>query len=182
MVCFFLLLKRERKQILTLAAYFLHLGIPSLPAHYPLTLRCCTKVCYQLHCQYGPSVTGYFAALCPLTSTHPDTHWLYSQLRTSYHQDSSSFNWEFTFPIFLHTAPSYRHMDQLSQDKLGDLRMLSDHPKLVSLASAWTWNLGTSMSSMIPYFRVCQLVFFRTLTHLEDENDLCYHSRLSLKP
>ena len=34
-VCFFLLLKREKK-CLTLAAYFLRLGAPSLPACYPL--------------------------------------------------------------------------------------------------------------------------------------------------
>ena len=35
-VCFLLLLKRERKKCLTLAAYFLHLETPSLPIYYPL--------------------------------------------------------------------------------------------------------------------------------------------------
>ena len=36
LVCFCLLLKRERKKCLTLAAYFLRLETPGLPACYPL--------------------------------------------------------------------------------------------------------------------------------------------------
>ena len=39
-VCFLLPLKRERKH-LTLAAYFLHLETPSLPACYPLKMSVC---------------------------------------------------------------------------------------------------------------------------------------------
>ena len=40
-VCFLLLLKRERKKHLTFAAYFLHLETPSLPACYPLNRKEC---------------------------------------------------------------------------------------------------------------------------------------------
>ena len=47
-VCFLLPLKRERKKCLTLAAYFLHLETPVLPACYPLKSK--AQCCKKQHC------------------------------------------------------------------------------------------------------------------------------------